>query len=228
MTVLARSPGPLRRLAGLSAGWLLVVAAGAQEPPQGESATQPSPGGVIVKEAFRFERLELDSGPRHQRYRVNQYAALTTVNVGVTRDFSLSFRAPAMYRRQQEAQDRAVREAIGVGDVTLLGKWRFFQLDTGPVDTLRLAVLGGAEVRTGDSPFTSDSYDPVLGLAFTQIIGRHGINASTLWKFTTGGDDRAVEFGGGQADAWRYDGAYLYRLIRPGRQSTRRERCTLS
>lgn len=194
------------------AGWLPVVVAGAQEPPLGESATQPSPGGVVVKEAFRFDRLELNNGPRYRRYRVNEYTALTTVNVGVTRDFSLSFRAPAAYRREKEARVGAIREDIGAGDVTLLGKWRFFQRDTGPIDTVRAAVLGGAEIRTGDTPFTSDSYDPVLGLAFTQIIGRHGINASTLWKFTTDGGDRPVEFGGGRADAWRYDAAYLYRI----------------
>ena len=60
------------------------------------------------------------------------------------------------------------------------------------------------EVRSGDSNFSSDSYDPLLGLVYTQSHGRHGFDAALLWKFNTAG--------GPAPDRLRYDVAYVYRL----------------
>lgn len=219
---LRRRDAPPRRHAASGRCALLVVGAVfasvassalAQEPINAfDSATAPSPGHVIIKEQFRYYDMRLDTGPTRERSELSDAALLTTANIGLTRDFSLSFRAPAVFRdRTYDLGDRTDREG-GVGDVTALVKWRVVQEDLGTLDTIRLSVIGGARIRTGDSPFTSDSYDPVLGLAYTQISGRHGVNAAAAWTFTTNGNDEPIFAGESTADVLRYDLAYLYRL----------------
>jgi len=101
----------------------------------------------------------------------------------------------------------------GIGDFLILGKWRFWNEDTGPLDTARAALVGGMDVRTGDNPFTADAYSPVVGAAYTQIRGRHGLNLSAMWKVTTGGNDFPVFPGESTADFGKYDVSYLYRLV---------------
>ncbi len=194
-------------LLGASSAW-------AQEPPNGESATQPSPGYFTIKEGFRIYSFRLDEGPREQRRRAQEYEWLTTFNFGMARDLSVSLRAPIIYRHERYAQSGRINDDGGIGDLTILGKYRFFQQDVGPLDTIRAALLVGLDFRLGDQPFTSNSYDPMLGLAYTQIKGRHGFNASTMWTFTTGGvDEYPLRAGMQNADTWRTDLAYLYRLF---------------
>jgi hypothetical protein len=189
-----------------------VDAALGQEPVNAfESATSPSPGRVILKEQFRFERLELETGPRRRRGEISDYTLATTVNIGLLRDTSLSLRFPAVYR-DRERGDGGTDRDVGVGDGTVLVKQRIWRHDGGALDTQRLSVFGGAAVRTGDGPFTDDAYNPLAGLAYTQIAGRHGFNASLAWLFTTGGADEPITAGSSTADLLRYDGAYLYRL----------------
>lgn len=197
----------------LVAAFVLAVGAQAQEPINAaDSATQPSPGRVILKEQFRFYRLDMKTGPRDGRGAIEDFGLFTTVNVGVTRDTSLSFRIPAIFREREFTDSDRARRDVGVGDLTALAKWRIFQADTGPLDTARLSLIGGMDVRTGDGPFTRDAYNPIAGLAYTQIAGRHGVNASMQYTFTTGGVDRPVLPGESTADLLRGDLAYLYRL----------------
>jgi hypothetical protein len=184
----------------------------AQEPINADSATQPSPGHFIIKEQFRFISLDYDHGPREGQGQTRDYSLLNTINYGLTKDWSLSLRTPVIARRRSfDLGDRVDREQ-GVGDVTMLAKWRFYRADHGPLDTTRIAALGGAEIRTGDGPFTNDAYNPVLGLAATHIAGRHGLNGSLQYTFTTNGVDEPTYAGMSTADVLRYNGAYLYRL----------------
>jgi hypothetical protein len=184
----------------------------AQEPINADSATQPSPGHVIIKEQFRFLSLDADSGPRDRRGQTRDYVLQNSIAAGLTSDLSLIVRTPLVARRRAfDLTDRVDREQ-GVGDVTTLLKWRFYRQDHGPLDTTRIALLGGAEVRTGDGPFTNDAYNAVLGLAATKIAGRHGFNGNLQWTFTTDGVRDPTYPGMSTADLFRYNGAYLYRL----------------
>jgi hypothetical protein len=186
----------------------------AQEPVNAaDSATQPSPGHAIFKEQFRYYSLDLKQGPFERRGKIKDAVLMSTLNLGLTSDVSLSFRAPVSFReRGLKLSNRTDREA-GVGDVTALAKWRIFRDDTGPLDTMRLSLVGGATIRTGDAPFTNDAYNPVLGLAYTQVAGRHGLNGSLQWTFTTGGNKEPIYAGESTADLGRYDLAYLFRLL---------------
>jgi hypothetical protein len=197
--------------------WCLTAAGGigaalAQEPVNADSATQPTPGHATFKQQFRFSSLSLEEGPRDRRRNIQDLTLLSTVNLGLTTDTALSLRVPVVFRRETFDVSGHVNREEGVGDVTALGKWRFWRNDTAALDTQRASLLAGAQIRTGDSPFTSDAYNPILGLAYTQIAGRHGLNGSLQWMFTTGGVPDPVMPGMTTADLLRYDGAYLYRL----------------
>lgn len=204
------------RASGILAGLVVSLWPGgaqAQEPINAfDSATAPSPGHVILKEQFRYYDFRLENGPDRRQGEISDAALLTTLNIGLTRDVSLGFRIPGAYRdRKLDFRDQREYDG-GVGDVTALLKWRVVQEDLGALDTIRLSLIGGARIRTGDSPFTSDGYDPIFGLAYTQISGRHGLNAAAAWTFTTNGNNEPIYPGESTADYFRYDLAYLYRL----------------
>lgn len=52
----------------------------------------------------------------------------------------------------------------------------------------------------------------MIGFAYTQVAGRHGLNGSLQWTFTTAGNDEPIFAGEDTADLGRYDLAYLFRL----------------
>lgn len=178
-----------------------------------DSATSPSPGHYILKHQFRWSSLSLDNGPRAQRGDIDEYQFRTTLSRGLTRDLSMSVRFDLAARDQSmplSLDDRKTEQ--GVGDVTVLAKYRFFQKDTTGLNTKRLSAIGGMQIRSGDGPFTSDGYNPIIGLAYTQITGRHGLNAALSYTLTTDGVTNPILAGQGKADLFRYDAAYLYRL----------------
>lgn len=177
-----------------------------------DSATQPSPGNVVFKEMFHFYNLDLDNVTPDRRSDVEDASFMTIVNVGLVPDWSLSFRLPVTLRHREFDLSGETDRVEGIGDFTALAKWRFYKNDSNPLDTKRLALIGGLQVRTGDSPFTSDGYNPVIGLAYTQVTGRHGFNGSLEWTFTTSSNDEPIYAGESSADLFRYDAAYLYRL----------------
>ncbi len=178
----------------------------------GESATAPSPGAYILKEQIHYFRLKVTDGPYQERGTIEDTMLLSAINVGLRHDLSLSFRVPVAVRRQETDWLNRTDQQEGVGDLTLLGKWRVWQKDSGPLDTTRVALLGGMDIRSGDNPFTSDAYSPLIGAACTVIRGRNGFNFSAMWKVTTGGNDSPTFPGESTADFGRYDVSYLYRL----------------
>lgn len=94
----------------------------------------------------------------------------------------------------------------GLGDITFLAKYRFWRDDSAPGKTMRWAVLGGLNVRSGDSDFSSDSYDPIAGTVFSLRSGRSKFDADLVYQLNTGTGD----FG---HDALRYDLSYGYRFL---------------
>jgi hypothetical protein len=177
-----------------------------------DSATQPSPGHVIFKEQFRFYRMEMDNGSRDRQGDIEDFVLFSTLNIGLQPDVALGLRLPVILRSRDFDGPHGTDRDEGIGDLTALVKWRVYRNDTGPLDSARLSLVGGAEIRTGDSPFTTDAYNPVLGLAYTQIVGRHGFNGSLQWTLTTDGNEEPIYAGESTADLLRADLAYLYRL----------------
>ena len=167
-------------------------------------AFTPRKGGGTLR--LQYVYSEARPSGRLRSLRVQTGAA--TIAYGVTRDLALIVRAPYHERRRRVWVDDVGivgRGDRGFGDVTVLAKYRFWQRDTRPGETLRLAAVGGLNIRSGDTAFTSDSYDPVVGAVFTWFRDRHHFAADLLYQFNTGGGERGH-------DVLRYDVSYSYRL----------------
>lgn len=190
---------------------LIAIPIRAQEPLSANSATQPSPGHFTLKHQFRYIEYDADNLERN-RGGVRDAQFVTTLLAGLTADMSLSVEMPVVLRRRRFDFPNRTEHEEGIRDIRALLKWRFLREDLNALDTIRMSLLAGLEIRSGDSPFSSDSYNPIIGLAYTQINGRHGINADMTWTFTLGGVRDPVLPGMSSADLLQYDFAYLYRI----------------
>ncbi|MEM1445574.1 MAG: hypothetical protein AAGF84_05920 [Planctomycetota bacterium] len=139
----------------------------------------------------------------------------TTFAYGLQRDWAIMLHVPLKYRdTEASAESAGVEDGFGLDDPVVMLQHRFWQQDMVGINTSRAVVQLGAELPLGSDRFSSDSLDPILGLAYTRIRGRHGFNAAMQLKFTTGdGDGAATNFGDSIHDALYLTGSYLYRLV---------------
>lgn len=183
----------------------------AQTPINAPGAMQPSTGTGLwhVMSMYR----EIGSDPTSNVESGKEYILLSQVAYGLTSQFSVQFDAPFMYRDLNlgpGSRGGGDDHESGVGDMTLLAKYRIFQDDPAPTDTTRFSLIGGLQVPGMggvDSRMDSsnDAWDPIIGAVFSTVRGRHGFNLDALWEFYTGDNDD-------DSDSLRYDGSYLYRL----------------
>jgi Putative MetA-pathway of phenol degradation len=110
-------------------------------------------------------------------------------------------------------------DADGIGDLTLLGQYRFYR-DRG--SQIEGALLLGLKVPTGrtdvrdtggvrfETEFQpgSGSWDPLLGLAFTKRFGAWSFDANVLYVLATEGAQE-TDLG----DRFQYNAAVSYRIL---------------
>ena len=203
----------LHILAFAAAVWLLASAAHAGGINSDEAMT-PNKGGLIL----RLKGVYADAAASGAIRDADTLKITSVLAYGLRADLSLFLRTPLRYNKVETTglggAGRETHEHLGFEDFTLFIKYRFWQKDTSPSDTYRVALLAGLDVRTGDSHFSSDSYDPLTGLTFTRHHGRHHVNGDTIYQLNTGS-------GLSRADSLRYDLAYSYRVhperFTPGR-----------
>lgn len=170
-------------------------------------AFTPREGGAILRLQYIYS--ESDSAGTVEN--INASAVRATYVFGVKANLALFLTVPYHNRqvdRLERQENRWVRfeEAHdGIGDITVLAKYRFWQRDISPQETMRWAALGGLNIRSGDSDFTSNSYDPILGTVFSWRKDRRRLDADLIYQFNTGRGDA-------RHDALRYDVAYSYRV----------------
>ncbi len=210
-------PKPLQRRArsfGVLLGALVAAAAlpaAAQESTDMPAAVQPGLEVLMVRQ--RTMHMRMDDKRPGGFGDIDHTVTETELAYGLTRDVALMVHVPLEYRDLEFDAPDPDADGFGVGDIPVMLQWRFFKRDTGAIETQRASLLAGVEVPSYDAGFSSESFDPLLGVVYTQIEGRHGVNASALWKFNTGsGDGPSAEFGDSIHDALRVDGSYLYRL----------------
>lgn len=189
------------------------VTASGQQSFHNISAAQPSPGITQVRQTYQFIRLEDD--PTDLDRVVNDFQVNTTIAHGLTHDLSLILTVPLVHHRVEERLSDTESTDFHVGDLNLMAKWRVWKHDTGPIDTMRFSVLAGLDIPTGKHPLGNESWDPVIGVVFTSIQGRHGVNAALRWKFNTGERESFVRAGESKDDILYADFAYLYRIDPP-------------
>jgi len=203
----------MRRVLPLAAaGWIVLPAAG-QEAMYTEAATMPSPHTGVVREQFHY--FKYGSNPGNGDEQTEFFEAMTSIDYGLARGLSLRLDIPAALRRDESATGQEDWDK-GVEDLHVQAKYRVYKDDTGGVDTLRIALLGGLYLPSGDDhDFSDNGVDPMLGGVVTKVWGRHGFNQDLIYRLNTGGDE-ADNFGGdGPSDALSFDSAYLFRIAPP-------------
>lgn len=173
-----------------------VLTAPAQESFFTESATQPAVGIGYLRTKLELRRL--DEG--RQTPKADEWRSVVRYTHGIRHNVSLGIEASVISLRPDRGGNRT-----GWTDPQLLAKWRVVQMDTGPVNTVRGSLIGGAGFPAGHRDWTSKSVDPLAGAALTSILGRHGLNADLLYQNRSGSGPEA----GGRLNA---GGAWLYRI----------------
>lgn len=200
---------PQRRNITRVSSLILVAAASLAAPASAgpintDVAFTPRKGGSLLRLQYIYSEAD-GQGPVKN---VNSSTVKATFVYGLEANLALFLTTPYVNRQVDRYQPRLGRteEAHdGLGDLTFLTKYRFWQNDVGVGKTMRWAALGGLNIRSGDSDFSSGSYDPILGTVFTWQEDRHHVDADLIYQFNTGG-------GGFRHDDLRYDVAYSYRL----------------
>ena len=195
-------------LAGLMAVGTCVNGAAGQEANLSVAATQPAKGSITWREQVRFTRYELSDRD------IDQLVVNTRLTLGLTGAVSAWADVPVIAERDRS--DMAPNNN-GLGDVSLGLKWRFWQHDTGAIETKRLAAFGGVSLPTGEEGLSSDGFDPFVGLVYTMVHGRHGVNASARYRVNTDGTDAAlgpIGAGMGSDAEWRIAPGLLWEARR--------------
>lgn len=180
---------------------LTAGAALAQQPTLTPTAVLPAQGNLSYQQLF---------GGRFWRGKAAEQFAETRLRYGLRHDVTLGLDL-ALYRREERLTG-PTHVDFGLGDPELTATWRFYRNDFGPIDTTRAALLAGIEVPAGSGIFSSNSFDPSLGIAATHVQGRHGVNGAARYTLTTGGRDTPLRPGMGRADLLRLDASHLFRL----------------
>jgi hypothetical protein len=152
--------------------------------------------------------------------------------LGITNDFMVMLRLPYVRRTDIREGHHAHGpggvvsntvdfrgDSAGLGDLTMLGQWRFFN---NVASGTEVALLLGVRLPTGrtdvrdrfgerfETEFQpgSGSVDPQLGLALTQRFGAWSFDSNVLYAFAGEGAQQT-----NLGDRFQYNAAVSYRLI---------------
>jgi len=179
----------------------------------------PSKDQKIIRTQVRFKRKSDD--PTFLDRDLRRLAIPTTVLYGFTEKLAGSITIPWLEKnlRTTSGGERIKRETSGIGDITLLSKYRVLTEDY-PGATSRLSIIGGLEVpsgETGDSDSHgklprdlqrgSGSWDPIVGSAYTYQSLDEEWDLNLTYQLNT--QARNFEFG----DILKYTLAYQRRIL---------------
>jgi hypothetical protein len=115
---------------------------------------------------------------------MEEHRAVFGFTHGVMPDLSLSLLLPVIRKESSNLPDPGVTQrSEGLGDATLLGKYRFFS-EYWEQSAFHVAAFGGLELPTGSSRerLGSGSVDAIGGVVLTLSIARFRFDALALYK----------------------------------------------
>lgn len=129
-----------------------------------------------------------------------------TLGYGLTDDLTVSLSYPyrLLYGLKTQESDNSIIDggnAIGLGDMTLIAKYRFLDLNKSERFKPQAALIAGIKMPTGqtnerdvdgyqlgaDEQPGTGSWDPVMGLAFSLPINQISLDTSASYKLSTQG-----------------------------------------
>lgn len=147
-------------------------------------ALTPPEGGTIVRAQWRYSEFSSDPTPAGREVRLHAFP-LTFVH-GFTSDFAILGTLPTVRRTMRMSGPGEKLRDTGIADIPMLGKYRFYQNDQ-PGRTTRWALVGGAELPSFDSVFSSESVDPIVGTVWTHQQLEWWVDGSLTYQFNTAG-----------------------------------------
>jgi len=134
-----------------------------------DTAIQPAEGELIYRSQVRYSHASEESGDPDGE--LDRILLPQTFAYGFTPEFSGVATIPMRY---DDFKGRAPNtDDFGVADIKALGRYRIWKEQDYLKDT-SFTVLGGLEIPSGDSTFSSRSFDPILGFVFNRIHDRIG------------------------------------------------------
>ena len=152
---------------------------------------------------------------------MREHRAVLGFNYGLLPELSLSLLLPYV-SKESSGHPSGVAErssSEGLGDVALLGKYRFFS-EYWTRSAFHVSAIGGLELPTGSSdepgaagllPFSmqpgSGSLDAIVGLGLTLSTGRYRFDTHVIYKANNEGDGDFSE-----GDFFTIGGSFAYRF----------------
>jgi len=179
----------------------------------------PAKDQKIIRTQVKYKRVSDD--PTSLNRDTWTLSVPITFVYGFTEKFAGIATIPYIYRKQRtnSGSERITRKTSGLGDITLLSKYRIYTKDS-PGATSRLSLLGGLELptgRSGDSDSVgklsrtfqtgSGSWDPILGASFSNQTLNYEWDYNLTYQFNT--EAHNFEFG----DVLKYTVAYQKRIL---------------
>jgi hypothetical protein len=181
----------------------------AQEAMYTAAATMPGPGNYVLRQQVHFYRY--GSSPASGSERQDVLELHNALAIGLDRGIALNLFAPVSWDRENFA-DPTVNddESWGFDDLEANLKLRVYQSDTGGINTVRAALIGGVRANTDDQ-FT---LSPFVAGVVTIVQGRHGFNQEVGFTLNPDSLSETDNMGGdGPSDAIHFNSAYVYRII---------------
>jgi hypothetical protein len=108
----------------------------------------------IVRTMGVYMRREKD--PTAMDRKMNKYTLNTVLAYGLRPDLTLMLKQPAVY--QEMTRNGVISKDTGVGDLSLIAKYRILRRNTREY-TLGLSAIAGLEPPTGTDAFSSETWD---------------------------------------------------------------------
>ncbi|MGC8561111.1 MAG: hypothetical protein ACP5O1_10575 [Phycisphaerae bacterium] len=151
----------------------------------------------------RISRLTPDVSGVYPRAYVDITEA--TFAYGVAENVELIGTVPVV-NREIDFPGHGTQSDTGVGDIPILAEWRFYQHDE-PGKTTRWAMITGLAIPSFNAPFSSRSFNPIIGTVWTHQERTWEIDLDTVYQDNTGS-------GVNRVGRWESDAAYTQLLWR--------------
>lgn len=178
-------------------------------PINSDVALTPFKGQTIIRSQAKYTRKTNDPTDKDREMQIWMFP--TTFVYGITEKLAFSLTAPYIDKKQKST-NAGVRSTIsdsGIGDITIMSKYRIWRKDL-LGGAQRLSLVGGLELPTGDDDaqlkLGSGSVDPIAGILFTNQTLDREFDIDLTHQFNTKASN--YEFG----DMFKYNIAYQRRV----------------
>lgn len=166
--------------------------------------------GIQYSNFHEFSKSDMQNFAKTGLHRHNYKSTMSTFisgSYGLTDDFEITLTYPFNFQfgTSSSSPEGFVDEgnSIGFGDLRLLGKYRFLEIED--LD-FHASLLGGIKMPTGstneedsfgavlginDQPGTG-SWDPMMGFALTKIVGNWSFDFNSLYILSTEGENKNI------------------------------------